>query len=822
MTLSGCTAGGSGANVKGRLGGGLKTSSQTARGGMVQVPVSPEINALIDRAAAISIRRGQFYVGVEHLYETLLNEPNQLPEAFVQARGALLRQAGQVVSREQWPAGVMAAVAGEVFYTPRCAALATEATRLAQRISRGSATASHLLMAILADAHASPSRALDQLGANRGELLQELRAATERRSSRPAQTANATRSSSDTAARTQRASASSEEPSRGNALEELTRDLTLLAHQGKIQKAIGRKKEIFEVLEICARKGKNNVILVGEAGVGKTRIAEGLAYYSARPTSPGGILEGARILELNLAALMAGTQYRGAFEERMLKLLDELRSSSKNILFIDEIHLIMGAGATEGGGVDAANLLKPALARGEIRCIGATTFQEYRKFIEKDPAIERRFQMVRVEPLSESATVKVLRHLQPSLERHHQVHIGTAAIHSAITLTERYLPNRQLPDKAIDVLDQACARHRLRAIAARHGSAPPDSDTSDALAPKVTPHDVRKVVSRMAGVPIEAITAEDRLRLGGLERRLSRRIIGQSEAIARTVAAVKKARAGLADPNRPDAVLMFLGPSGVGKTQLAKALAELLFGASNHLITFDMSEFVEPHSVARLIGAPPGYVGHGEEGLLTGAVRATPFSILLFDEIEKAHRNVFDILLPVLDEGRIKDSNGREVSFKHCIIIFTSNLGSQSLLHSRASERLSNVMEELRRHFRPEFLNRIDEIIPFYPLVPEDIRSVLRLAIRELGQRLSEKGFGIRLYQGAYELLASEGYNQDFGARELRRVVERRVINPISSLILEGRFQPGDVIEVLMHDGRLDFRPGKARPKAEEPVHELD
>ncbi|HRK35052.1 MAG TPA: ATP-dependent Clp protease ATP-binding subunit, partial [Candidatus Hydrogenedentes bacterium] len=445
----------------------------------------------------------------------------------------------------------------------------------------------------------------------------------------------------------------------------------------------------------------------------------------------------------------------------------------------------------------------------ELRCIGATTLQEYRKFIEKDPAIERRFQMLRIDELSPAATWEVLNQLRAGLAKHHGVRISRKAMHAAISLSQRYMPNRQLPDKAIDVLDQACARYRLKAVAAKNMPKAFDSDMGVPLAEKVTPHDVRKVVSRMTGIPIEEITQEERVRLTDLDRRLSKRIIGQDEAIGKAVAVVKKARAGLADPNRPEAVMLFLGPTGVGKTQLAKSLADMLFGSSKHLVTFDMSEYIEEHSVSRLLGAPPGYVGSEEEGRLTQAVRNAPFSILLFDEIEKAHRRIFDIFLPILDEGRLKDSRGRDVNFRNCIIIFTSNVGAE-LLHREAVLTEDDVlMDKLRQSFRPEFINRIDEIVPFYPLLFEDVRTMLRLNLGEMNQRLNEQGMRLRVFQGAYEYLAQRGYNVEYGARELRRTVERLVMNPISAKLIAGQFVKGDTIEVLVEGDELMFRKGE-------------
>lgn len=775
----------------------------------MQIRVSPEVNALLDDAVALSVRRGHPYVGVEHLFEAVLQQPDQLPGCIGSEEIRQLNQAAQELARRPWQ-GAMPPTGHDIFYTPRCAEAARRAAQLAERFGGKGANAGHVMLALLSDPHAAPSRALDGMGNGRQKLLEKLRAELHQGG---AANQAAKRHQADAKAAP---SGGPETPQQSsNGLKNLTRDITHLAELGMVERAVGRSRETFQLLEILTRKNKNNAILVGEAGTGKTRIVESLAHLLASEKT-GEILSGYRILELNMAALQAGTQYRGAFEERVSKLLEEIAREKKIILFIDEIHLMMGAGATEGSSMDLANLLKPALARGEIRCIGATTLQEYRKFIEKDPAIERRFQMVRIEELSPSATLEVLEKLRPSLEEHHAVRISSRAIRASVRLTQRYMPNRRFPDKAIDALDQACARYRLRmvAAAAKEKTRQMEAGTiTGRIKEKVTPHDVRKVVSRATSIPIEEITAAERQRIEDLDRRLKRRVIGQDHAVEKAVAAVKKARAGLADPDRPDAVMLFLGPTGVGKTELAKALSDELFGSDKHLIRFDMGEYIEEHSVSRLLGAPPGYKGSDQEGRLTGAVRNTPFSILLFDEIEKAHRRIFDIFLPILDEGRLKDSHGREVSFRNCIILFTSNIGAG--LIDRGESVSGNVMGALRNHFRPEFINRIDEIVPFYPLLFEDVRAMLKLNFRSLARRLREKGMHLRVYQGAYEYLAHQGYDREFGARELRRTVDQLVVNPVSSMLLEGTFKAGDCIEVLMVDEELTFRRTAAVPREE-------
>lgn len=785
----------------------------------MQVRVSPEVNALVEDATALSVRRGRSYVGVENLFEALLQRRGQLSNCLVPEHLKNLNFALQEVVRESWQ-GAVPNAGPEVFYTPRCAEIINESARLAERLGSKQATLGHLLFALMRDSHAAPSRAMDRLGLDRMALVDALGASLQQHAEKSEHEASV----QGTVAKHESAEAAAGESPRESAprsLGTLTRDLTALARKGKLETAVGRRHEVFHIVEVLTRRSKNNAILVGDAGTGKTRIIEGLAKLIVEGKT-GGILANSRILELNLAALTAGTQYRGAFEERITALLDELRQSPDTILFIDEIHLIMQTGSTEGSAMDLANLLKPALARGELRCIGATTPQEYRKCIERDPALERRFQMIRIEELTPNATITVLERMRDSLEKHYGVRISDRAISAAVQLTQRYLPNRRQPDKAIDVLDQACARYRLTLVAAKaREKAGKGTEFTSWIVQKqkVTPHDIRKVVSRTAGIPVEEITAAERQRLDNLEQRLRQRIVGQDEALAKVVGAVKKSRAGLADPNRPEAVMLFLGPTGVGKTQLAKALADLIFGSSKHLITFDMSEYVEEHSVSRLLGAPPGYVGSDEEGRLAAAMRQSPFSILLFDEIEKAHPRIFDILLPVLDEGRIKDSYSREVSFRNTIIIFTSNVGAE-VMKRGADPADDSVLEALRGHFRPEFINRIDDVVPFYPLLFEDIRTILKSSFRQLATRLNERGIHLRVFQGAYEHIAEQGYSEEFGARELRRAVDRLVTNRIGAAMLAQEFKRGDYIQVLMENGELVIRkaPVESTPNLETPA----
>lgn len=764
----------------------------------------------MDRAVQFSLRRGQHFIGVEHLFAAVLDLPETLPEAIRDKHLNSLFSVVREVQRTGWN-GPMTSPNGEVFHTPRAIEVTAQAQRVAQRHGRGSAGGGHLLLAILMDGVSAPSRAMANLGLDRGALIEALQhelSGTRTRTGieTPAPAVPPQRTPApfpEVVGQSARADAPQNDAPKEP---KLFRDLSEAAFKGKLNAAIGRDTEMFTVHQVLARKSKNNVMLVGEAGVGKTQIVEGLALQMMQQDNG---MPRYRVLELNLAALMSGTQYRGGFEEKVLKMLEELKNSPDTVLFIDEVHLIMGSGSTEGGSIDFANLLKPVLARGEIRCIGATTIQEYRRFVEKDPAIERRFQMVRVEPLSEAATYEVLKRLRPSLEKHHGVHISQRAMAASIRLTQRFMPNLNLPDKAIDVLDQACARHRLTAIARKTDPDQFDSSFDPAEPNTVTPHSVRKVISQITAIPLEDLTAEERRNLTDLDKRLKKSLLGQDDAVAKVVSTVKKSRAGLADPDRPDAVMLFLGPSGVGKTRLAKLLAENLFGSASHLITFDMSEYIEEHSVSKLIGAPPGYVGHEEEGRLTSAVRSAPFSIVLFDEIEKAHPRIFDIFLPIFDEGRLRDARGREVSFKNCILIMTSNIGANLLSREGGGDQRHALMDELRRHFRPEFINRIDDIVPFYPLLAEDVRSILRLEVESLRKRLAARRIGIRMYQRAYEFLGAQGYNAAHGARELRRVVDQHITTPIGALIVEGHFDKGDMIDVLMNDaGQLEFVKG--------------
>ncbi len=644
-------------------------------------------------------------------------------------------------------------------------------------------------------------------------------------------------------------SGSRKKDKKGGILDEFARDLTELAREGKLDPVIGREKEIRRVMQILSRRTKNNPVLIGEPGVGKTAIVEGLAQRIAEGLVPD-ILKDKRIIQLDMGAIVAGTKYRGEFEERLKKVIEELVEDKDTIVFIDEIHTIVGAGAAEGS-MDAANMLKPALARGELQLIGATTLDEYRKYIEKDAALERRLQPVFVpEPTPEQA-IEILRGLRDRFEAHHKVKISDEAIVAAVTLSDKYIQGRFLPDKAIDLLDEACAAKKLdvftepedissmekelekirrekeaAAKAQDYERAANLKKEEEKLAEEiaklkeewqkkraessvqVTAEDVAKVVADWTGIPVTQLMEEELEKLLRMEDALHERVVGQDHAIEAIAQAIRRARAGLKDPHRPIGSFLFLGPTGVGKTELAKALAEFLFGDEDALLRIDMSEFQEKHTVSRLVGSPPGYVGHEEGGQLTEPVRRRPYRVILFDEIEKAHPDVWNILLQILDDGRLTDAKGRTVDFSNTVIIMTSNIGSHyfaDYLKAMKEGRKPSmdldkikelVMEELRRHFRPELLNRIDEIIVFDPLSHEQMLAIVDIFVRKLRRLLRAQRIEIEFTDKAKEWLAKKGFDPEYGARPLRRIFQRYVENKIAEEILHGNFAPGDTIVV--------------------------
>ncbi len=657
------------------------------------------------------------------------------------------------------------------------------------------------------------------------------------------------------------------------ALDSFGRDLTELARQGKLDPVIGREREIERATQVLCRRTKNNPVLLGEAGVGKTAIVEGFAQRVINGEVPE-ILADKRIVVLDLAMMVAGTKYRGQFEERIKAVMNEVRRARNTILFIDELHTLVGAGGAEGA-IDAANVLKPALARGEIQCIGATTLDEYRKYIEKDNALARRFQEIMVEPTGKTETIQILKGLKDRYEEHHRVQITDDAIVAAVEMSERYITARCLPDKAIDVIDEAGARVRLRTM-----SKPPDlkdiddeverlnkekedavanqdfekaaslRDQADKLRRKkeqitrdwreksretdgvVDEEVVAEVVSKMTGIPLTRLSTEDSLRLMNMEAELHKRVVSQEQAVTAVAKAVRRSRSGLKDPKRPTGCFVFAGPTGVGKTLLAKALAETLFGDAEALIHIDMSEYMEKHNVSRLIGAPPGYVGYEEGGQLTEKIRRRPYAVVLLDEIEKAHPDVFNMLLQVMEEGRLTDSFGRQVDFRNTILILTTNAGADAIKNESAfgftkpdgdasyESMKSRVMDSIQRVFRPEFLNRLDDTIIFRHLNKEDLKKVIDFEMTKVLQRLHERGLELKLTDEAKEFIIKQGSDLDYGARPLRRAIEQRVEDPLAEELLRGTFEGKNTITVEAikdSDGkitRLDFK-GEVRDQSE-------
>ncbi|WP_033279021.1 ATP-dependent Clp protease ATP-binding subunit [Streptomyces sp. NRRL F-525] len=640
-------------------------------------------------------------------------------------------------------------------------------------------------------------------------------------------------------------------PSSTPTVDEYGRDLTEDARAGRLDPVIGRDEEVEQTIEVLSRRSKNNPVLIGDPGVGKTAVVEGIAQRIIAGDVPK-TLAGKRLVSLDLAGMVAGTKYRGEFEERLKKLLDEVSEHSDElVLFLDELHTVVGAGGGGDGALDAGNMLKPALARGQLHLIGATTVDEYRKYIEKDSALERRFAPILIGEPTVDDTIEILRGLRDRYEAHHQVRITDEAVVAAAELSDRYITARFLPDKAIDLMDQAAARVRLRAktplsddrevedrLAALNrekDQAVADEEyerakeirdrikdteaelkaggSAEEQAPKVTAEDIAEVVSRTTGIPVAQLTEEERARLMKLEEHLHERVVGQDEAITAVARAVRRARAGMSDPNRPIGSFLFLGPTGVGKTELARALAAALFGDEGRMIRLDMSEFQERHTVSRLVGAPPGYVGHEEAGQLTEAVRRQPYAVLLLDEVEKAHPDVFNTLLQLLDDGRLTDSQGRTVDFKNTVVIMTSNIGADRILAAGVDDYAKvreTVMPVLNQHFRPEFLNRIDEIIVFRGLERAQLRDIVDLLLEHTRRRLHAQDVTLEVSDAAADLLANLGYQPDFGARPLRRTIQREVDDRLADMLLAGDLNAGDQARVDASDGTIEIRARQA------------
>lgn len=797
-------------------------------------------------AQAAALELGHGYVGCEHLLLGMLREEEDAPGRALRALGAEEEKTRVLITRALGRGEADLAIAQGLSPHARCAV--EMAVAEAERSGSREIESGHLLLGMLRCGDNTAVRLLRREGVDTRRLYGETVRAmslTARRS--PGGEVRASRGESKS----------------GKTLAEFTRDLTAMAREGRFDPVIGREEEIARTIRILSRRTKNDPVLIGEPGVGKTAVVEGLAERIGEGNVPDALLD-QRILSLDLAGMVAGTKYRGEFEERIRALLDEVRREGNVILFIDELHTIVGAGSAEGA-VDAANILKPALGRGEIRVIGATTLAEYRRYIEKDAALERRFQSVQVGEPDEEKTLAILRALRPRYEEHHGLEIDDAALRAAVTLSKRYLPDRFLPDKAIDLVDEAAAGVRtevhsaspeVRALSERAEKAAKDKEEAiraqnyekaarsrdaeesfRAQAAKerererreaekthavVTREHVAAVLSNWTGIPVTRLSESERSRLLSLEDTLHERIVGQDEAVCAVARAVRRGRAGVKDPKRPVGSFLLLGPTGVGKTELSRALAEAVFGSEEAMIRIDMSEYMEKHSVSRLIGSPPGYVGYDEGGQLTEKVRRKPYSVVLFDEIEKAHEDVWNVLLQILEDGAVTDSQGRRVDFRSAVIVMTSNVGAKSItaaptplgFAANAQEdgeaRFGAVKEavtaELRRTFRPEFLNRVDETIVFRPLSEENMAEIARRLLKKTAARMEALGIRFVFDDAAARLLAQRGMDETYGARPLRRLISAEVEDALASLLLEGTLTRGDTAVLAAEGGTLRVR----------------
>lgn len=788
-------------------------------------------NTALNAAIEYAENLGHTYIGSEHLLLGLLSSEGSVAYTALTARNITADNVETAV-RNSVGIGTPTVLSPNDF-TPRSKNIIETAVTIARSLGHGYVGTEHLLIAILRDSSCYAMDILDAMNVSAADVAEEI-------------TKSVNVSQND-------ASPKSKEQSKGKTetptLDQFGRDLTAIARQGKIDPVIGRQKEIERVIQILCRRTKNNPCLIGEPGVGKTAIAEGLALKIASGEVPE-ILKDKRIVALDLTGMVAGTKYRGDFEERIKSAIDEVSKAGNIILFIDEVHTLIGAGAAEGA-VDAANILKPALARGEMQVIGATTIEEYRKNIEKDSALERRFQSVLVGEPSREEAVEILKGIRDKYEAHHKVKITDEAIEAAVKMSSRYIGDRFLPDKAIDLIDEAASKVRLRAYTppedireleekikrineekasavnsqnfeqaaalrdeekevkahlenAKEGWKRQNSETNGV----VTPDEIAAIVSEWTHIPVVQLTEEESQRLLHMEEELHRRIVGQDQAVSAVAKAIRRGRVGLKDPNRPTGSFIFLGPTGVGKTELCKTLAATLFGDESAMIRLDMSEFMEKHTVSKLVGSPPGYVGYDEGGQLTEKVRRKPYSVVLFDEIEKAHPDVFNMLLQILDDGVLTDSQGRKVDFKNCIIIMTSNVGAKLITNAgnaalgfkgeegngtmSQSDIKDAVMGELKKCFRPEFLNRVDDIIVFEQLNKDDIKEIARRMLKTLKNRVHDMGIELSFDDSAIEKIADEGFDPVYGARPLRRAIQSEIEDKLSEEMLDGRITSGN------------------------------
>ena len=800
-------------------------------------------------------RLGHNFVGTEQVLLGLIGEGTGVAAKTLKSMGVNLKDARAEVEKIIGRGSGFVAV--EIPFTPRAKRVLELSWDEARQLGHNYIGTEHLLLGLIREDQGVAARVLETLGVDLNKIRSNvIKILGESKPQTVASGSSSTSSSSTTKAKT---------PS----LDEFGTDLTLAAAELRLDPVIGREKEIERVIQILARRTKNNPVLLGEPGVGKTAVVEGLALRIVNSEVPD-ILDGKKVIQLDMGLLIAGTKYRGEFEERLKKIMDEIRQAGNIILVIDEMHTLIGAGAAEGA-IDAANILKPALSRGEIQVIGATTLDEYRKHIEKDTALERRFQSVLIEEPSIEDSIEIIRGIKPKYEEHHRLIISDEAIVASVKLSSKYITDRFLPDKAIDVLDEASSKVRLKVStlspegkeldkelrviikekedAIRNQEFEKASQLRDdeadmkekirevsekwrneheANKPVVTEENIAEVIGMMTGVPVTKLTESESDRLLNLEKTLHERVIGQNDAIVAISKAIRRARVGLKSPNRPIGSFIFCGPTGVGKTELAKALSEAVFGSEDNMVRVDMSEFMEKHSTSKLIGSPPGYVGYDDGGSLTETIRKKPYSVILFDEIEKAHPDVFNIMLQILDDGRLTDSKGRHVNFKNTIIIMTSNVGAsmiatQSKLGFTTAEdekkdkyeKLKDtVNEEMKKAFRPEFINRIDDIIVFAHLSKEEIRQIVDLMMKDLFKRLDERGLKMEVTDEVKDFMATDGYNEAYGARPLRRLIQRKVEDTLAEEILTGKYHEGDTIVLDMKDGKMFFsKKGENSPK---------
>jgi ATP-dependent Clp protease ATP-binding subunit ClpC len=791
---------------------------------MPENEIREKCREILSRAAVEARRLRHNYIGVEHVFMALTRDDEGDTFQLLRRAGLNPRRVRREIRHE---VGMADDQPGEVLpLTPRCAMVLSIAIFLADQ-NTSEVRERNVLMAILQEGESLPVRKLLELGMDVNLWLQRM-LNEDLGDDAPSEGEDAEFDLDDdpfalddfdldsdlfelpNSPRLTPLNSNQERQSETATplLDRYGRDLTAQARSAKLSPAIARDAEIRALARTLARSKKNNPLLLGDAGVGKTAIVEGLAYAIAAQTAPRPLRD-RRIVQIEIGTLVAGTSLRGQFEERLIGIVEEVKRSGRIILFIDEIHTIVGAGDTIDSNLDAANILKPALARGEINCIGATTHEEYRRAIAQDPALARRFRTIDVNEPSSADTILILSNQRQRLESHHGVKIAQQAIEQAVELSVRYLPDRRLPDKALDLLDEACARVVIRSIS-------PDDPADEPL--EVTPRDVVEVLAEWTGIPTNELSIDERRRLIGLEAALERRVIGQTEAVRTVAESVRMARAGLNDPNRPLGVFLFVGPSGVGKTQLAQALAEFLFGKEDAMLRLDMSEFHDSHTVARLIGSPPGYKESNRGGQLTDGLRRNPYCVVLLDEVEKAAPEVFDLFLQIFDEGRLSDAHGRPVDARHAVFIMTSNIGTRENVKSLGfsphgdDAPAPDFMPYLKQHFRPEFLNRLDEIVTFRPLTRAVLAQILELQLSELRQRLAAQKLTLTLDDSALDLLLRVGYDPVNGARPLRRALERMLARPLSNWILQDAFPPGSSIVASAAGDALTFNQLAAHP----------